>query len=696
MIRLLLIALLIATPALAQGAPAPTAPSAAVSPAAPGNAGDIVVNMHDVEISAVAEQISRLTGRTLILDPQVRGTVNVTSATPLSANGVWELFQSVLRVHGFTAVRAGRAWRIVPQADAVRETSSVAAGPVTTRLIRLRNVSPETAARIFRPLVAQFGSVEPLTSPPAIVVTDYADNIARIERLAASLDSGGGAGFATIQLRIANAKDVGAAIRSLYGEGENGPRVAIDERSNSLIVRGSPVAVADARRMVSQLDRPGGGTPTLRVFRLRQADAEAVTQVLSGLMGGQTQSANPVARTLSDTAFGAGATGTQGTGSPGASALAAGGISGIGSSGSGTMGSTSGSGGASATLPLNNSGSSGPSVGFSTPDLAVQASTELNAIVVRGSPAAIAQIQPLIEQLDVRRPQVLIEAAIVEVNSDVAESLGVQFGVGGDLPHASGAISSFGTNGTSLSGVLSALGAKVASFATDGGITGAIGGHDFQILIQALASSTKANLLSTPSITTLDNQPAQIIVGQNVPFKTGSYTTVAGSTTTPFTTIERQDVGLTLKIIPRVHEGDTIRLDVSQEVSSIAGAVTGAADLVTNRRAIQTTVLADDGQTIVLGGLISDDRMDTKSQVPVLGDLPLVGNLFKDRKLEQTKRTLFVFLRPTILRTAAEVSTAADGKYLRLRGAEYGLSDHSSLLLEPPRARLPVELEGIY
>ena len=215
-------------------------------------------------------------------------------------------------------------------------------------------------------------------------------------------------------------------------------------------------------------------------------------------------------------------------------------------------------------------------------------------------------------------------------------------------------------------------------------------------MIQARASSSKANLLSTPSITTLDNQPAQIIVGQNVPFKTGSYTTVAGSTTTPFTTIERQDVGLTLKIIPRVHEGDTVRLDVSQEVSSIAGAVTGASDLVTNRRAIQTTVLADDGQTIVLGGLISDDRMDTKGQVPVLGDIPVVGSLFKDHRLEQSKRTLFVFLRPTILRTASEVSTAADGKYLRLRGAEYGLSDYTSLLLEPPKARLPLEISGIY
>ncbi|WP_174273332.1 type II secretion system secretin GspD [Sphingomonas bacterium] len=692
--RLLLLGALLAAPTLAQVPAAPAAPPIA------GQAGDIVVNMHDVEIAAVAEQISRLTGRTLILDPQVRGTVNVTSATPLSAQGVWELFQSVLRVHGFTAVKAGRAWRIVPQADAVREPASIAAGPVTTRLIRLRNVAPETAARIFRPLIAQFGSLEALTNPNAIVVTDYADNIARIERLAAALDSGGGQSFATIQLRVASAKDVGAAIRALYGEGDNGPRVAIDERGNSILVRGSPSAVADARRMAIQLDRPGGATPTMRVFRLKQADAESVTQVLSGLLGGQGQSNNPVARTLSEPMIGAGNIGTSATGSQGfgtSNPLVS--NNGTTSSGNSALGAiTAGGSGGGSTFPMqsSSSGGSGQSTGFSTPDLAVQASPELNAIVVRGSPAAIAQLQPLIDQLDVRRPQVMIEAAIVEVFGDKAEALGIQFGIGKDLPHRTGAISSFTNIGPSITSVLTALGAPIGGLAAASGITAAIGGGDFQILVQALASSSKANLLSTPSITTLDNQPAQIVVGQNVPFRTGSYSTLAGGTTAPFTTIERQDVGLTLRIIPRVHEGDTIRLDVSQEVSSLVGAVTGAADLVTNRRAIQTTVLADDGQTIVLGGLISDDRTDSKTQVPVLGDVPLIGPLFKSRQLQQTRRTLFVFLRPTILRTAAEVSTAADGKYLRLRSSEYGLSDRTSLLLEPPKARLPLEIRGVY
>ncbi|QJU57666.1 type II secretion system secretin GspD [Sphingomonas sp. AP4-R1] len=698
-----------AGPATAQINPAP--PAALAPPAAPTSgtrAGDIVVNMHDIEIAAVAEQISRLTGRTLILDPQVRGTVNVTSATPLSSDGVWELFQSVLRVHGFAAVRTGRAWRIVPQAEAVREAPGSSTGQqVTSRLVRLRNVSPETAARVFRPLVAQFGSIEPLTNPNAIVVTDYADNIARIERLAAALDGGRGPSFEAISLRLASAKDVGAALKTLWGEGDTAPRIAIDERSNILLVRGDARAVAEARRMADRMDLPGGATPTTRVFRLRNADAESVTAVLSGLLGGQTQSNNPIAQTLSGGsrfgssintlgsigagATGTGATNTLATGSNGstlANAAAALTGSGSGSSSSGSLGSMAQSLGSS---------QSATSTGFSTPDLAVQSAPELNAIVVRGTPAALAQIQPLIDQLDVRRPQVMIEAAIVEVTADTAEALGVQFGLGNGLPGVDGAVSSFSNIGTPLTTILTTLGTPIGTLASASGFSGAISSGDtFQLLVQALGSSTKANLLSTPSVTTLDNQAAEIVVGQNVPFRTGSYTSQTGGTIAPFTTIERKDVGLTLRIIPRVHEGDVVRLDVSQEVSSLVGAVTGAADLITNRRAIQTTVLADDGQTIVLGGLISDDRTNTKSQVPVLGDIPILGNAFKSRQLQQTRRTLFVFLRPSILRDATAVANASAAKYARVRSAEAQLDDRSSLLLDPPKARLSVELSGVY
>ncbi len=662
---------------------------------APAPAGDVVVNMRDVEIADVAEQISRITGRTLILDPTVKGTVNVTSAEPLTKAGVWELFQSVLRVHGFATVRSGRAWRIVPQAAATQSpvSGAVSGQQVATRMIRLRNLAPETAVRVFKPLIASFGSIEAVASPKAIVVTDYADNVRRIERLAQALDGGSGTGFDTITLRHAAAKDVATAIRGVLGEtgdaAAGGTRVVADERSNVVLVRGDARALADARRMASLLDTSGGATPVTRVFRLKNNDAEAVTNVLSGLMGGQTSANNPVARTLGGTASGI----SEPTLSP-SNGTPLGSIATLGENPAVGVGAANGP---TIAAPLSGSSQGATQgTGFQTPELSVQSAPELNAIVVRGTASAIAAIEPLITELDVRRPQVMIEAAIVEVMGDRSEQLGIQLGVnhGADAVNNS-ATTSFSNIGVPLTTLLSAIGAPIQSLAGNG-FTGNFGSRgDFGVLIQALGSSTRANLLSTPSITTLDNQPAQIVVGQNVPFRTGSYAT-DGNTTTPFTTIQRQDVGITLRVVPRVHDGDVIRLEVSQEVSSLVGAVSGAADLVTNRRAIQTTVLADDGQTIVLGGLISDDRTSTKSQVPVLGDIPVLGNLFKSRSESSTRRTLFVFLRPTILRNPAAVAAAAAAKYDRVRNAETALYTDRSLLLEPPRARLVVEIDGLY
>ena len=666
--------------------------SAQVTPPAVATAANVTVNMRDVDIADVAQQISRLTGRTIILDPAVKGTVNVTSASPLSPAGVWELFVSVLRGQGYAVVRNGRAWRVVPQANAVREPNSGATtGRVVTRLIRLRNLSPDAAARIFRPIVASFGSIESVTNPNAIVVTDYADNVARIEGLARSLDGGtGGTGFATITLRYASAPDVAAAIDGVLGggqgEGASGTRAVADERSNVVLIRGDARAIAEARRIARTLDRPSGSAAVTRVFRLRFNDAEAVTAILSGLMGGEGAASNPVARTL-------GRLSTQAA--PGASQ-----IRGVTSPSGGLAALTDNPAARSAqslSTTLSSPGSGTSANGFATPELAVQPAPELNAIVVRGSPSAVAAIEPLIAELDVRRPQVMIEAAIVEITGDQSEQLGIQLGLGAaaDAVTNSGG-TSFSNLGLSLRQALGIIGSPAAAGLANDGVTASVGSRgDFGILIQALGQSTRANLLSTPSVTTLDNQPAEIVVGQNVPFRTGSYAT-DGNTTTPFTTIERADVGITLRVVPRVHDGDTIRLEVNQEVSSLVGSIAGAADLVTNRRSIQTTVLADDGQTIVLGGLISDDQIRTRSQVPVLGDIPIIGELFKSRRESKSRRTLFVFLRPTILRDSASVAAASAAKYDRIRNAESAQQSEPSLLLEPPKARLPSEIDGIY
>ena len=470
------------------------------------------------------------------------------------------------------------------------------------------------------------------------------------------------------------------------GEGASGTRAVADERSNVVLIRGDARAIAEARRIARTLDRPSGSAAVTRVFRLRFNDAEAVTAILRGLMGGEGAASNPVARTL-------GALSTQAA--PGASQI---------------RGVTSPSGGLSAltdnpavrsaqSLPttLSSPGSGTSANGFATPELAVQPAPELNAIVVRGSPSAVAAIEPLIAELDVRRPQVMIEAAIVEITGDQSEQLGIQLGLGAaaDAVTNSGG-TSFSNLGLSLRQALAFIGSPAAAGLANDGATASVGSRgDFGLLIQALGQSTRANLLSTPSVTTLDNQPAEIVVGQNVPFRTGSYAT-DGNTTTPFTTIERADVGITLRVVPRVHDGDTIRLEVNQEVSSLVGSIAGAADLVTNRRSIQTTVLADDGQTIVLGGLISSDQIRTHSQVPVLGDIPIIGELFKSRRESKTRRTLFVFLKPTILRDSASIAAASAEKYDRIRNAESAQQSEPSLLLEPPRARLPSEIDGIY
>lgn len=663
-----------------------------------GQAADVVINMRGVEIADVADQISRITGRTLILDPAIKGPVTVTSATPLTPAGAWELFLSVLRANGWAAVRSGRTWRVVPAANAVREGSVPSRGAsgqeLVTRMVRLSNVPSADVARVVRPLVATFGSVEPLTSPNAIVVTDYADNVRRIEAIARQLDGGTGTTFATIALRNGNAPDVAQTIQTVLGDAAGGARVAADVRSNTIIVRGMPSAVAEARRIAASLDQPGGATPITRMFRLSFADAETVTEILRGILGQGSDVSNPVAKALAGggsrlkrfdkqtsspiqnlAATNAAANAAQ------ASALA-----------SGTYG---GQAGGSALQSAT--GTAETPQGFSTPELTIQPAPELNAIVIRGAPAAIASIEPLITDLDVRRPQVMIEAAIAEITGDDAEQFAIQLGGGAQaLAIGDGAATSF-TNpgGASLGTILTALGVPAGKLITEG-LNANIGiGNDFSILVQALGASTKANLLSVPQVTVLDNAPAEIVVGQNVPFITGSILTDTTSAN-PYTTIERQDVGITLRIIPRINAGEVVRLEVSQEASSIAAATVSASDIITNRRSINTTVLADNGQTIVLGGLVSDDYMQTKRQVPILGDIPLVGELFKARRESRGKRTLFVFLKPTILRTSQDAEALAKDRYAKLRADEIENRRSNSLLLKPPAPRLTVEIDGIY
>ncbi|UWQ23169.1 type II secretion system secretin GspD [Jannaschia sp. W003] len=618
-----------------------------------------VINLRDTEIAALAEQVSEITGRTLIFDPDLTGEVTVVSSEPLDRDGVWALFQSVLRARGFAAVRIGAAWQVVPESEVrarSQSTGLIDAGSedFVTELVRLDRLPAAEAVRLLTPLVAEAGYIEALSDPNAVLVTDTRSNVTRVLALAAELDGGAGTTAQVIRFSQGDAEQVGAAIAAVLGE-EGGARISVDRGSNTIVVRGNLAQVAEIRRVASALDvapPPPRRRATVRteVFRLDFAVAESVAAVVAGAFAGgggglgAAEVVNPVAEAASE----------------------------------------EGAVAAAAALPL-------------APDaVAVIPSTASNAVIVRGTAEQIQDAGRLIAALDQRRPQVLIEAAIVEVSAEVGERLGVQLGLGLGTTPGAFAATSLANSGTSLQAVLAALGETGAAALPTGLSIGASSGT-FSVLVDALAQSSRANLLSTPSVTTMDNEAATIVVAQNVPFRTGSFLT-EGATTTPFTTIERRDVGITMQVLPRVTAGGVVRLDIAQEVSSLANAnVLGAADLITNRRVIDTTVLADNGGTVVLGGLISDDETEVEDKVPVLGDVPVVGGLFRSRQVQTTRRTLFVFLRPTILSTRHGSAGVAEDRLQSLRAAE-------SLSTRAPRPtprgapvrKLPLEINGLY
>jgi len=640
-----------------------------------------VINLRDADIRALCEQVSEITGRTLILDPAVTGQVTVISAEPMDEAGVWDLFQSVLRVQGFAALRSGTIWRVTPQAN-VREAGGeldfdgdVGRMDVITRLVQLRNFPSPTAVAALRPLVATFGYIEALPETNSLIITDSSENIDRIEAIARTLDEGDGTQISTIPIRNTDAREIAEVLGSVLGAEAGGlaMRVAIDAKSNVLLVRGSPELVDRVRILVADLDQPGRQLPALalitRVYRLRFADAVSMTEILRGVIGAQASATNIVAESVYQPVPVQEPTIANRFETPEVA-----------------VGETE----LSFEQPAVES--------LAAEDITIQPAPEINAVVIRARAEVQNDLGRLVAELDQRRPQVLIEAAIVEISGDIAEQLGVQLGFGGAAPEAGFAATSFSNSGPALQNILRILRVPAATGVAPAGLSIGISTEDeFGILVQALGQSTKANLLSTPSITTLDNQVAQILVGQNVPFRTGTYVT-GGNSDDPFDTIERQDIGVILRVIPQVSQGDAIQLNVSQEVSAISSAnVPNAADIITNRRLIETTVLADNGGTIVLGGLITDDRTSQRSQVPGLGDIPVLGRLFSATNENATKRVLFVFLRPTILRSRVDVSSVSNERFQRLRSIEATPNRPAKLLVEPrPIRRLPVEINGLY
>lgn len=586
------------------------------------------LNLKDADIRAFVTQVADITGYSFVVDPRVKGKVTVLSSAPMNKDEIYDLFLAVLNVHGFTAIPGEEVVKIVQQVDAKQSAENLDRFPRTpseqliTRVIQIDNANALELVPILRPLVAKYGHLAGVAAANALIVSDHASNIARIEQIVRELDSPSKYEVEVIQLQEAWVGDMVTLLQELAPEelgragGENAARkysVTADERSNRLILRGDETFRDKMRGLIRQLDQPSASGGTTKVIRLRHADAKTLTEILKGVMGEVVKE---------------------------------------GSAG----------------------GSSGGSAGNPGSSFSVFADEGLNALVVRGDPSLMQEAEQIVAQLDVRRAQVMIEAAIVEISDELGDQLGVQLAAGDE---SAGSFPVLGTNLTSSQGMVglnSVIGALVGDTIPQlaGGLTVGAGQRDedgvtWGVLIQALSSSAAANLLSTPSIITLDNQESEIIVGQNVPFRTGQSTVTGDGTTNPFTTIERRDVGLSLKVTPTISADGLVRLVVEQTTEDISTtAVDNASDLITNKREIKTTVLADDGETVVLGGLIKDDYQVSKSKVPLLGDIPVLGRLFSSESETRVKRNLLVFLRPTIMLGKADAVAATTEKFNRL------------------------------
>ncbi len=612
------------------------------------------VNIRNADIQAFISQIADMTGKNFVVDPRVRARdVTVVSTKALSADEVYELFLSVLQVHGYAAVPAGDIIKIVPNTTAKQSNlplvgKGMGTGEeLVTRVIPVENSPVEELVPVLRPLVPQYGHLAAVGSANALIISDHLDNIRRMEAIIASLDNAESEDVQVIKLEHAFAGDMVKMLETLTPQTasrrskakEGAVTVVADERTNRLIIKGDRITRERMARMVRSLDTPDSASSGVQVVRLTHGDSKTLAEILKNYADGASAA------------------------KPGGDGKAA-----VSSSASGKV--------------------------------SIQADESLNALVIRAEPGMMKELQSIISQLDVRRAQILIEAAIVEVTGENAKSLGFQYVAGSDETGV-GAVN-FNNAGLSVNSILQALVTDDPSgLALGDGVAVGLGETDsngdlkWGALMQALASSTDVNLLSTPSILTLDNEEASIIVGENVPFVTGQSTSTGSGVSNPFTTIQREDVGLTLKVTPHVAGLSTIRLELEQENSAVKESSGEAVDIVTTTRKLQSTVLADDGETIALGGLIKDDIRKVVRKVPLLGDIPLLGFLFRSTSTSRQKSNLMVFLRPTILADNDRLVQMSREKYMGITALQFKVNGDGELE-QVVKYPLPAQVENIF
>lgn len=586
------------------------------------------LNFVDADIRAFIDDVSILTGYTFIVDPDVRGVVNITSQTPLTDEGVFEVFLSVMRVQGYAVIGSSSgAYQIVPEQDGTRTGG---AGPasgdqIVTSVIRLQHASAREAQDILRPLTSAQGIVNAIDSGNAVVIVDYASNVQRARSVLANLDRDSSV-FEMLALENVSAADMARILDasrpgSQSGESQRSPAVTIVPvaSSNSLLFRGDEGQIVEMMRLARQIDAVSESNQDYRVIYLSHTDGESILPILEDV--------------------------------------------------------------AASLAPGGEAATGGP--------ISISHHAPTNSLIINAPADAQRQIEQVVRQLDIRRPQVLVEAIIVEISDTVAEELGVQFLFSGDQDgDAPLVMSRFNRANPDILALTGAI-AEIDDGSGDGvtpslrslalnsllgatGITAGFGGQDssgnlFGLVLNAVEQDQNSNVLSTPQLLTLDNEEAYILVGQQIPVTTGE--ALGANNVNPFRTIERRDVGVRLEVRPQINDGDTIRLAIRQEVSSVAGTVSASSnELITNQREISTTVLADNGEIIVLGGLIEQDRQTTASGVPGLGRLPGVGRLFRSEGESVVQRNLMVFIRPTIVRNEADMRDVTGRSYGRIRG----------------------------
>ncbi|HTD02354.1 type II secretion system secretin GspD [Undibacterium sp.] len=622
----------------------------------------VALNFVSADIESVVKAIGHYTGTTFIIDPRVKGQITLVSEKPLTKDQAFKLLTSTLRLQGYTVVTGDGYAKVVPEADAKLQpgpiqTPAVKGDQIATQIFRLDYETANNIVTVLRPLISPNNTINANPGNNSVVITDYADNLKRLGKIIASLDMPSVSDMDVIPIKHAIASDIAAMVTRLTettgaGAGPDGGRTVLlaDPRTNSILIKAPSVARAGlVKTLIAKLDQPTALPGNVHVVYLKNAEAVKLAQTLRSIV---TQDSSLPSSSSSSTLSSSSSlsSGAGGTGNPASSGLNSSTSSSLPSSPSSNAGSALSSGGAG---------------GF------IQADAATNTLVITASEAVYRNLRNVIDQLDARRAQVYIETLIVEVTANKTNEFGVQWlALTGDANsnYRVGGGTAFSTGGNNL--IQLAAGGKTAASSLSNGLTVGIfrqiGGQlGLGALAHALESQGGTNVLSIPTLLTLDNEEAKIIVGQNVPFITGQFTTSAATGTAgvnPFQTIERKDVGIKLRVRPQISEGGTVKLSIFQEVSNVDSA-TNPAGIITNQRSIETNVLAEDGDIIALGGLIDDKGTDTNEKVPLLGDIPIIGNLFKYQTGSRTKTNLMVFLRPTVLRSAEQGNSVSIDRY---------------------------------